>query len=146
MSAMVDQAANIYEKVKNYLETSLEIYRLQAIYALADIISTLAQKALFVFVLSTFIIFFNVAMALLIGEVLQSVYQGFLMVSLFYLMAAGVMYLFRNSLIKKSIASSMISLMMAINTKQQKIVEVIKKAPKGKDEKEQTRHGEGVRE
>lgn len=146
MSALVDQGANMYKKVKNYLETSIEIYRLQAVYALADIISTLAQKALFVFVLSTFTIFFNVAMALLIGEVLQSVYQGFLMVSLFYLMAAGVLYLLKDTLIKKSIASSMISLMMDINTKQQKIAEVIEKAPEEKDEKEQTRHGEGVRE
>jgi hypothetical protein len=134
MDVMVDHVSNLYEKAKEYVEASIEIYKLQAINTSADVVSTLAHKAILILIISTFIIFFNVAMALLIGDMLSSYFKGFLVVSLFYLIAALVVHFFNVTLIKKPVSNIIISKMMDSKTKQQKIAEVIDNAQKENDE------------
>lgn len=132
---MVDHIEKLYNKAKVYTKTSLEIYKLQAINTSADVISTLAHKAILILVISTFIVFFNVAMALLLGDVLGSTYKGFLVISLFYLIVGLVLFVFSSSLIKNPVSNLIISKMIDTRTKQQKVSEIIEAAKKIDDEK-----------
>lgn len=132
---MVDHIENLYNKVKTYTETSIEIYKLQAINTSADVISTLAHKAILILVISTFIVFFNVAMALLLGDVLGSTYKGFLVISLFYLIVGFILFVFSSSIIKNPVSNLIISKMIDTRTKQQKVSEIIEAAKKIDDEK-----------
>lgn len=103
---MKDTAAHLeilYKKVKDYTETSVSLHKLQAINTTADIISSLVSKALLILIISTFFLFLNIALSLYIGDVFESNYLGFILVSGFYLLIAIGIYLFKKSIIENPI-------------------------------------------
>ena len=55
-----------------------------------------------------FSLFVNVGIALYIGKIAQCLFLGFIIMSLFYLLIAFILYKFRHQLIHKTIGSSII--------------------------------------
>lgn len=109
---MKDTAAHIemlYKKAKVYTETSISLYKLQAIDTTADIISSLVSKALLILIISTFFLFLNIAFSLYVGDIIESNYLGFLIVSGFYLLIAIAIYLFKKPVIENPISDLIIS-------------------------------------
>ena len=99
----------LYNKVKEYTETSIELYKLNAIDVTADIVSSLASRIVLVLVFSLFTLFVNIAISLLIGNLLGAYYLGFLIVSGFYLIITILVYFFSAKLIEAPIINLVIA-------------------------------------
>lgn len=99
---------SLYFKVKEYTETSIELYKLNAIEATADVLSSIVSRLAFVFVFSLFTLFINVTISLLIGSLLGAYYWGFLIVSGFYLIIMILLYYLNGKLIKIPITNLVI--------------------------------------
>lgn len=108
---MDNTATNIellYDKAKKYTETSMELFRLNAIDKTADVASSLMARMAIVMVVAMFTLFINIGIGLFIGKMLGEYYLGFMIVSLFYLILAIVLHLFRNQFIKIPITNLVI--------------------------------------
>lgn len=109
METIANQIEAVYNKAKNYTETSIELYKLNAIDTTADIVSSLALRFAIALVVSMFTLFVNIAISLFIGKQLGDYYLGFLIVSAFYLIMAVLIYFFSDKLIKTPIANMVIA-------------------------------------
>lgn len=107
---------NLYTKVRDYAETSIELYKLQAIDATGSIISNLVTRILFILVLATFLFFFNLSLGFYIGKLLDSYYLGFLIVSTFYLLIGVILYFMRHKWIKNPINDLVLSKLQTLGT------------------------------
>ena len=118
----METAANhielLYEKVKEYTETSLELYKLNAIDITADVVSSLVSRIALVLVFSLFTLFVNIAISLLIGNLIGSYYLGFLIVSGFYLIITIFIYFFSNKFIKIPITNLVIAKLLKSRRKE----------------------------
>lgn len=99
----------LIEKAEVYSKTTLELYKFNAIYKAADVLSSLAIKIVITIVVVLFSLMVNVGLALWIGEALGSSYYGFFIVAAFYLALAIVIYWFRNQWIKNPVSNFIIS-------------------------------------
>lgn len=102
----------LYDKAKKYTETSMELFRLNAIDKTADVASSLMARMAIVMVVAMFTLFVNIGIALFIGKMMGEYYFGFLIVSLFYLVLAIVFHVFRNQFIKIPITNLVIEKLM----------------------------------
>ncbi|WP_338357027.1 hypothetical protein [Yeosuana marina] len=108
----------LYEKVKEYTETSLELYKLNAIDITADVVSSLVSRIALVLVFSLFTLFVNIGISLLIGNLIGSYYLGFLIVSGFYLIITILIYFFSNKYIKIPITNLVIAKLLKSRRKE----------------------------
>lgn len=99
----------LYDKVKEYTETSIELYKLNAIEVTADIVSSLVSRIAIALVFCLFTLFVNIAISLFIGKLLGAYYLGFLIVSGFYLIITILFYFFSSELIKMPITNLVIA-------------------------------------
>jgi hypothetical protein len=107
----------LYDKVKEYTETSIDLYKLNAIDVTADVVSSLVSRVLLVLVFSLFTLFVNIAISLLIGNLIGSYYLGFLIVSGFYLIITMLIYFFSNKFIKTPISNLVIAKLLTSGRK-----------------------------
>ncbi len=118
---MDNTATNIellYEKAKTYTETSLELFRLNAIDKTADVSSSLMARIAIVMVVAMFTLFINIGISLFIGKMVGEYYLGFMIVSLFYLIIALILYFFSNQLIKIPITNLVIDKLLKTKVNQ----------------------------
>ena len=107
----------LYNKVKEYTETSIELYKLNTIEITADVLSSLVSRIVLVLVFSLFTLFVNIAISLLIGNLIGSYYLGFLIVSGFYLVITMLIYFFSNKFIKIPITNLVIAKLLKSRSK-----------------------------
>ncbi len=108
MESAVKNIEMLYEKAKEYTNTTLEIYKLTAVDKAAEVISSLSFRIAFLLIAAFFTLFFNIGLSLYIGELLNSNAAGFFIISLFYLVFALLLYIFRQSWIKTPISNLII--------------------------------------
>lgn len=106
MATSVDK---LYEKAKDYTETSAELLALKAVDKSADVLSSLTAIILIVIVVAMFTLFINIGLGLFIGKLLNQYYLGFFIVSAFYLVLALVLYVYKVELIKSPVANLIIT-------------------------------------
>lgn len=97
----------LYNKVKEYTETTIELYKLNGIEAAADVLSSIVSRIVIILVFALFTLFINVTISLLIGNLLGAYYWGFLIVSGFYLIILIILYS-NSKLIKTPITNLVI--------------------------------------
>jgi hypothetical protein len=103
---------SLFDSVKTYLETRLNLIKLKAIDKSSGIISlvisfvTLGIISLFVF------IFLNIGLALLIGEWLGRASYGFFILTAVYVIIGVVIFKNRNKGIKKPILNTLIKTLL----------------------------------
>lgn len=108
METTAKHIESLYNKVKEYTETTIELYKLNAIEASADVLSSIVARIVFVIVFALFTLFINVTISLLIGNLLGAYYWGFLIVSGFYLIIMVFLYYYNGKLIKAPITNLVI--------------------------------------
>jgi hypothetical protein len=108
-NATTNENLNLYEKAENYTKTSLELLKLKAVSAAADVLSTLTSKIAVGAVVAFFTLFLNIGISLWIGKVLGEYYYGFFIIALFYLIVAIVMLKTQHKIIKTPIGNMIIS-------------------------------------
>ncbi|QHI34995.1 hypothetical protein IMCC3317_03410 [Kordia antarctica] len=112
MESTASHIEAIYDKAKAYTETSIALYKLNAIDKTADIVSSIVSWLALGSIVVVFILFINIGISLYIGELLQANYLGFLIVSSFYLVLGTLLYIFNGRLISKPITNLVISKLM----------------------------------
>jgi len=118
MSNTVGHIETLFNKAKQYTETSIELYKLSAIDTSADIVYSLASRAILILIISTCITFLNLGLAFLIGNFLGDYFKGFFIISLFYLVVAVIVYAFNKSLIQRPVTDLVITKLMKPKTKE----------------------------
>jgi len=109
METTAKHIESLYSKVKEYTETSIELYKLNAIDVTADVVSSIASRIVLVLAFSLFTLFVNIAISLFIGNLLGAYYWGFLIVSGFYLIISVILYYYGGKLIIEPISNLVIS-------------------------------------
>ena len=108
---MEDKAAPVevlVERTQAYIKSSIQLFKLKATDKLAEIVSNLASSFVIVVVIVLFGVNLNIAIALLLGDLLGKAWLGFVLVSGFYAFAGIIFYLLRDKWIKKPIRNSII--------------------------------------
>jgi hypothetical protein len=108
----------LYDKAKKYTETSIELYKLNAIDITSDVVSSLVSRMALVLAFSLFTLFINIGISLLIGNMLGAYYLGFLIVSGFYLIITMLIYFFSEKFIETPITNLVIAKLLKSRKKE----------------------------
>lgn len=111
----------LYNKAALYTKTSLELAKLKAIDKTSDIISSLAVIISISMIVAMFTLFLNIGIALWIGEILNNMSLGFLIISGFYVIVAIIVYVLRKSLIKEPIDNLIVSKLLETKNRENDI-------------------------
>ncbi len=101
----------LVERVEAYGKTTIELLKLKAIEKTAVIPSLSVFKGIVLLLITIFVVFFNIALSLFIGEEFGKIYIGFLVVSGFYLLLAIIVYAFMHNYIKNYISNLIIKVL-----------------------------------
>ena len=102
----------LLERGQAYINTTLQLFKLKATDKGAEIISKIASGFVILILIVLLFMNLNIAVALLIGDMLGKLWLGFLVLSGFYAFTGVVVYLFRDRLIKRPVSNSIISEML----------------------------------
>jgi hypothetical protein len=99
----------LFARVEDYGETTIELFKLNAIDKSAEIVSSLAVRLIICMVILVFALIINIGIALWVGELLGKSYYGFFIVAGSYVPIITLLYCFRHKLIKIPVSNSIIS-------------------------------------
>jgi len=108
MEDMTTPLEDLLERAQDYTKTSLQLFKLKAADKLAEIISSLASGFVIVVIIALFFVNLNIAIALLLGDLIGKAWLGFILVSGLYACIGFIVYLFRNQWIKRPVCNSII--------------------------------------
>lgn len=81
MDPVKNDFTNLADDLRGYVETTVEIYKLQATEKIADLVAGMMINIILLVVVSMAFLFFSLAAAFLIGKALGETYLGFLIVA-----------------------------------------------------------------
>lgn len=99
----------LIESAEAYGKTRIELATLKSLDAAARIVTSLISRGSVIVVIAFFALFFNVGLALMLGEMLGHVYYGFFIVAGFYLLVGIILHFFLDKWIKNPIAKLIIT-------------------------------------
>jgi hypothetical protein len=108
MESAVKNIEVLYEKAKEYTQTTIELYKLIAVEKTAEVLASLVFRIVFLCLAAFFILFSSIGLSFYLGELLHSTAIGFLLVSFVYLILAILLYSFREKWIKAPISNLII--------------------------------------
>lgn len=89
---------SLFEHLTSFIESKVEIYKIEIKEDVAQSLSKMMVVLLLGFIGTFFFLFFNIALGYYLGELLESLFLGFLIISGFYLLLFLLLYLLRNQL------------------------------------------------
>ena len=108
MENQTTSVESLLEKIRNYVETRLDLLKLKAIDKSAGVLSAFVSMLIIILILFICIILLNVGLALLIGECLGKAWYGFFIMAGVNALAGLVLYLARNKWVKTPMSNSLI--------------------------------------
>ncbi len=96
------------EEALHLAETKMYLWKLKAVDQTAKFASTGVFSICLALLGVLFILMINIGLALWVGEKMGRLYYGFFMVSLFYVLLAVILYIFRKQLIRTPIINFVI--------------------------------------
>jgi len=103
-----DNIEALFERISDYIETRVELFKLKATHRTTDIVSELASKLILFAIFFTVTIILNVGIALWLGHILGATYYGFFVVAAFYLVAGLIVFAGRNIWIREPVSKTII--------------------------------------
>jgi hypothetical protein len=91
----------LLERATDYVKTSIELVKLKALDKTADLVSSIIPISVFILLISAFLLFLNLGIALWLGELLGKIFYGFFVVAGFYILTGLIIHFFLNNWIKK---------------------------------------------
>lgn len=110
----------VFEKVENLTKTSVELYKLKLIDKSSELLSGLFVNLIIFLTMLFFIAFINIALAFLIGNWIGNYGLGFLIISSFYVILAGLLYAFRKTISERVIENKLLSIFLSKNKENEK--------------------------
>ena len=108
MEAQPGTIKSIVEHTGDYLETRLELLKLQAIDKSSDVTSSVISGVAIFIVLFFAFLFVNIGLAIWIGDLLDKYYLGFFILTGFYCIVGLLLHSFRKAWIKDPITTMLI--------------------------------------
>ena len=102
----------LLERGQAYIKTSVQLFKFKTTDKVAEILSNLTSGLIILILVTLLFINLNIGIALLIGDLLGKIWMGFLILSGFYCLVGILIYIFRNSWIKKPVSNSVIKLLL----------------------------------
>jgi len=96
---------SLFQKAGEYLETRIELVKLQSVDKTSDVISSFAAGLAVIVVAILAVIVLSTGLALWLGELFGRYYYGFFIVGGFYLVLAFIMFFFRKKLFVGPVAN-----------------------------------------
>ncbi len=109
MENIAENATLLFKRVTQYSKSSLELLQLKTIDKVSDVLSSLSLVFCMIILLAMFTLFITIGFGFLIGQLLNNTALGFFAVSLFYLLLALIVYVFRTKLIIIPVGNLIIS-------------------------------------
>ena len=103
---------SLFEQAGDYLETRLDLLRLQAINKSSEVTSSIVSRIVILLILILAVFLANIGIAIWIGEALDMLFLGFLIVAAFYALLASMIHVFRKAWIKDPITNVLIKKML----------------------------------
>jgi len=88
----------IIDQVKQYLETYIQLKKLQAVEKGTSVLANIVIDVFIVMCLALLFVFASITLALFLASVLHSYWQGFGCVAFFYMICITFVMVFRKSL------------------------------------------------
>lgn len=98
----------LIEKASDYGKTSFELAKLRALEKTSQLISSLLSNAVVLIIISFFMLFLNLGLAIWIGQSLGEIYFGFFVVAGFYGIISILVCSFWRKWIKRKVGDSFI--------------------------------------
>jgi hypothetical protein len=102
----------LFEKLRDYADTRLDLFKLKSIHKVSGFMSSVIASLVLLALLSTVLLCITIGAALLIGACIGKTYVGFFIVGAFYLLIGLVLYSMRGKLIKTPISNKLIKELM----------------------------------
>ncbi len=102
----------LFNKLKDYAETRLALYKLIAINKAAGFFSTFITALILIMILFTVILCISIGAALLIGQWLGGASYGFFIIAGLYLIIGLVLYSMRGNILRNPVSSKLIKEMV----------------------------------
>ena len=93
----------LFERAVEYSKTSYEVIKLKALDKTADAVSSFLPYSVVIVFMASFMFFFNLGLALWLGEILGKIYWGFLVIAGFYGIAGILIHYFMHKWLKKRV-------------------------------------------
>ena len=103
---------NLLDRTEEYGKSTLELIKLKALDKSSDIVSSVIPHSVVLILVSSFMLFFNLGLALWLGEILGEPFYGFFTVAAFYVIIGLVVHFFLHKKIKKSVRNYVINQML----------------------------------
>ena len=98
----------LLERGQAYIKTSVQLFKFKTTDKVAEVLSNLTSGLIILILITLLFINLNIGIALLIGDLLGRIWLGFLILSGFYGVVGILIYIFRNSWIKKPVSNAVI--------------------------------------
>ncbi len=98
----------LLERVADYFKTTVELVKLKAVEKITDLISSLIPHAFIIGIIISTLLFLNIGLALWLGDVLGTIYYGFLAVGVFHGFLALCFRLFFYKALKRRYSNKII--------------------------------------
>ena len=112
----MEDKAKLLESLLNsatdYGITTYELIKLKALDKTADVVSSVVPHSVVLILLSSFMLFLNLGIALWLGEILGKLFYGFLIIAGFYLLLGLIIYFLMYKWLKKLVCNYVIKQML----------------------------------
>ncbi len=99
----------LFDRAKDYVNTSIELKKLGVIQSVVKTVGSVVNGLVLLIVSIFFLMFLSIAVGLYLGELLDSMYLGFFLVTLFYLVLAILVGLMGKNYIQNPVTNTLIS-------------------------------------
>ncbi|MDE3213740.1 MAG: phage holin family protein [Bacteroidota bacterium] len=108
----MDQSSNhleeFFQKLKEYVEVRLNLFKLRAVHKISGFMSYVVSTMVFLVLFGAILLCVTIGVALLLGELLGKTYLGFFAVAVLYLIVTLILYVKRDTLLRKPIQDKLI--------------------------------------
>jgi hypothetical protein len=103
---------SLIESATEYGKTSIELIKLKSLDKATDIVSSLVPLSVVIVLLITFLLFFNIGIALWLGDILGKPFYGFFAVAGFYILTGLIIHFLLNKWIKRQVGDLFVRRML----------------------------------
>jgi|SRR6185312_9353170 len=98
----------LFQKLKDYADVKLDLFKLKSIYKVSGFMSTVITIVILIALFGAVILCLTIGLALLIGAWLGNACYGFFIVGGIYLITGLVIYSMRDKLIRTKVSNKLI--------------------------------------
>jgi hypothetical protein len=112
MEEQENSIEKLFNKAEEYGKSGLELIKLKALDKSSDVVSSVIPHSVVLIIISSFLLFFNLGLALWLGEIFGKPFYGFFTVAAFYVVFGIVLHFFMHKWIKKIVSNYIINQML----------------------------------